>query len=990
MRIYRGLRPLIAICFAAGSLLLAYPASALEGRAILSKDLALDYDSLWRYYVGDIIEGGYLGWLRPGTNQLSATVRLTSPLPTGTYNVFVKVAVYDAPFGSMAVSLGSATGSMSTTNGDWNGYWAGPVNLITPSTADSITVRVTKTADSSGTQRIVLGGLYVTTNLNENFVAGQTDRVVERLSVTIPPPAAIPFTENLVPNSSFEVGLGHGWGFQASGYDRDPTFADFVSNQHAYHGNQSFGFGVPGILVSRAIPLRRSGRYSLSFWAKAASNTPFFAEVMSAWGPPTGQVGNGSRNLFNASTTWQRYSITTNLYIQPGAEHHIRFDVRTTNVWIDAVQLQEELPIDYRPAKAFEIGITTRMPGNLYDTGDRLELQVHGIGYYEALTNRQVSLNIYNVFGRSVYSADLAFTAPVSTRSTQLVTLPNIGTGAFRAVVEDRGLGGAAEELSFSVVPKAPLTPPTTGAKLGIHPNLSTFQLDLNRKMGFSDLRVLSPAATFRWTQVEPSEGQFVWFDKELDRASTRGYRILGNIGGGNSSLPWPRWADNGGLPNLTKWFNYVEQVVTHYKGRVHYWEVWNEPLYTFSKDFYVELLRGTSNIIRRIDPNAKIVGMGGVYSKDWVKDVLTLLGPDYKQYLDVVSTHLYPPKTDPSGGDTEDRARLFKTEVADPFAVEVWNTETGVWDEGFYRGPNSGFALIGESLWPFRDSERFQRGSHYEATRLLANLVHCLGNGLNTYYYYDSRFYARPDYRATHCTLLEFDDSIRPKGIAYSIASSQLGGFSGLGNISPDTNSIFYLFSKNSDSCAVAWTRKFSPREIQMETSGLSVLDMMGNSVNLQPSRIRLGWLPQYIVAKGINSSDLRSRIISGNFTAATDTSVPFVGIDQIAVVPGPTAQIQARWMATDETDMPSAENPLALVYSFGFEGPSLPLQWSAWSPDIRTSRSFQQPGQYTLRVKTRDSSGNVSQEASRTFFVRNEEIMSARPIPPRNIGAK
>ena len=62
----------------------------------------------------------------------------------------------------------------------------------------------------------------------------------------------------------------------------------------------------------------------------------------------------------------------------------------------------------------------------------------------------------------------------------------------------------------------------------------------------------------------------------------------LGTIG---TNTMWPAWADAGGLPDLTKWQNFVGQLVAHYGTEVPYWEIWNEPQADFTPDFYAQML---------------------------------------------------------------------------------------------------------------------------------------------------------------------------------------------------------------------------------------------------------------------------------------------------------------------------------------------------------------------------------------------------------------
>ena len=57
----------------------------------------------------------------------------------------------------------------------------------------------------------------------------------------------------------------------------------------------------------------------------------------------------------------------------------------------------------------------------------------------------------------------------------------------------------------------------------------------------------------------------------------------------------------------------WVEALVTRYKGRVHEWEIWNEPDHPMQKiepETTAELNIRTADIIKRIQPNAKIAGL--------------------------------------------------------------------------------------------------------------------------------------------------------------------------------------------------------------------------------------------------------------------------------------------------------------------------------------------------------------------------------------------
>jgi hypothetical protein len=80
------------------------------------------------------------------------------------------------------------------------------------------------------------------------------------------------------------------------------------------------------------------------------------------------------------------------------------------------------------------------------------------------------------------------------------------------------------------------------------------------------------------WGALELEEGKWSW--KALDEQMS--YMADHQMDFGGIFIGSPRWDKSGhaGLPvhNLPGWSKYVTEVVKHVKGKVKYWEVWNEP----------------------------------------------------------------------------------------------------------------------------------------------------------------------------------------------------------------------------------------------------------------------------------------------------------------------------------------------------------------------------------------------------------------------------
>lgn len=203
------------------------------------------------------------------------------------------------------------------------------------------------------------------------------------------------------------------------------------------------------------------------------------------------------------------------------------------------------------------------------------------------------------------------------------------------------------------------------------------------------------------WDLVQPvKDGRFQWlfFDRVVRWAADRGMWILAGLGG------TPAWAVDparmtadgnkyraSAYPpaDLTKWDNYVNQVVARYSSKIQYWGIWNEPD-SFSEpanvcfwrgsqtEFFDSIVSRTVNILRNV-PGANIcapdVAKADVTS--WINMLLSRFGAN----VHAITIHDY--KGSGTGTDVIDRARTAKG-VVDSYnashanKVELWITETG------------------------------------------------------------------------------------------------------------------------------------------------------------------------------------------------------------------------------------------------------------------------------------------------------------------------
>ena len=203
------------------------------------------------------------------------------------------------------------------------------------------------------------------------------------------------------------------------------------------------------------------------------------------------------------------------------------------------------------------------------------------------------------------------------------------------------------------------LRDPATGGKY----------VDLIAQTGTGWVRI--PAT---WPQLEPAEGQYNWtqLDSEVNALRAHNLNILLNL---RSTPCWalagqipcygqatPQHAMGSELPDRAKWQKFLSDLVAHYRGRIAYYEIWNETNNPVWLDvagaapdsqqqiegYRDNILIPAAQAIHAADPSARVVGPAYTPSMAKTAEELgqaysVLLGGGGAQALDVVSIHIYP-----------------------------------------------------------------------------------------------------------------------------------------------------------------------------------------------------------------------------------------------------------------------------------------------------------------------------------------------------------
>jgi len=163
----------------------------------------------------------------------------------------------------------------------------------------------------------------------------------------------------------------------------------------------------------------------------------------------------------------------------------------------------------------------------------------------------------------------------------------------------------------------------------------------LMKEAGISWLRM-----DFLWEEIEPRQGEFDFskYDEIVDLVTKNNLNILGLL---NYSAPWAAACGEWNCPpkDNSLFVNYAAKVIEHYKDKIKYWEVWNEPdstVYWANQDglkTYCSLLKDVYIAAKEIDPDCKILN-GGI--ANGLANVNKLYENGAKGYFDILNLHYF------------------------------------------------------------------------------------------------------------------------------------------------------------------------------------------------------------------------------------------------------------------------------------------------------------------------------------------------------------
>ena len=665
-----------------------------------------------------------------------------------------------------------------------------------------------------------------------------------------PPPDPEPAPGNVLHNSGFELGF-EGWYHHAA--------AEVVAGQ----GHSGGG------------ALRLTGRQGLtSTWYKLARGRPY---RVSAW--CRFETGKGHVRLGPCRYVWPTggVSILKSIPVGAGEWKKIGFDFTVPDalrasepffylrIWNiprestgpllvdDVVLCPAETDPAYTPRSAIELSVRSRAPKGVYLPGEDVQLDVRIWSPEGRPLPDGVQIALFDETNTE------ARCEPVALDGTQTGTcvIRDLPTGYWR--VETRtGLPAADCAEGETFVVKTPLTPEIHDAvfSLGSHMSNDDAALRAAHRLGVRWDRFHDIMGTpTKWVSLEPTKGE--WRTEEPRQVTMRrssGTQMLGLIDRCPGWVQGIEGKDRRGRTrhfhamtlrqeDIPAWRAYVHRTVTQFRNDIRAWEITNEPQHSARKKLpagtpgqqYAMIAKAAAEEIRRADPMAKIIGVGGTNTHH--KDFLNSLGEaGVFSLVDTISIHSYGTGAAPCGQSPASYMRCVESvrELVRSYTgkeVEIWDTESGIPIDSASRKFRT---LPGQEAYS---------GAILFAKMLVARRA----AGIRKWFLFHAK--VQPDCCARGCGhYFELNNTVTPAGLTLAVAFHflQTADFDRLEE-KGDAGLVRVHFRRPEDRMTVVWSNQ-GDQSVPLP-KGASAFSVWGRPVEPAPNGLMVNRDPVYIV---------------------------------------------------------------------------------------------------------------------------------------------
>lgn len=535
-------------------------------------------------------------------------------------------------------------------------------------------------------------------------------------------------------------------------------------------------------------------------------------------------------------------------------------------VWLDGLQLEGgDVVADFSPRDSVEAGLSTAAEGNIFPDPRqvRLALEARNPGDRPA----RVELTLRDWQGREAFRR--AYEVPAGASAWRETVDPALTAhGLYRARLSIDGIE-QPRDLRLAAIPRYASDDSLVGVN---HAYPWPHLLRACVAAGILWVRDWS----VKWQDVQPTEGapfDFTETDLQIDRPVAAGQRVLALLpfpsANWSSSAP-PEVAAGGGYPGVrerqawaprddAEFARWVSATVEHYRGRVSWYQVFNEPIYTdyslprehgYTGRDYGRLVGLFAEAARAADPECRVlagIGSWPSYAEPIFRDMFDAGG---LEAADAIDLHVYPGLTPPE--TLEKGLKLIRSTMEERGTVKpLWLTEHGYYaDDDFERLPirDAGF----NAPVP---SERVQ------AEYAIRFDVMLLAHGCERIFYHagtcpglneDNTEGVFFEYggapRAIYCAVAAFTDLFHP-------------GVEPLGEWDVGRAAKAYLFRQGDELILALWSRaREGTLVVEVTDARIAARDLMGNPIEGRP--LQVGSAPTFLRARGLTPEQLRAAV--------------------------------------------------------------------------------------------------------------------------------
>ena len=697
---------------------------------------------------------------------------------------------------------------------------------------------------------------------------------------------------NLVPNGSFECGPS-GWGSQTANYitwatPMDRLFGEVVEGG-AFHGKRCLKIAInpqnqPVVNFDCYQPLRVPVKAPLAGNVGYIQLEPGQPYVLSAYlradqdGTPVrlgvqqfGEWVNSTK--VQVGREWKRYTFKFKPkrelgYVLVGPDL-LESDRTSCTLWIDAVQLAKgQEPRDFAARSSSEASIATPRPGNIYFDGEKPQVIVTAANGGKAEATVRVELTVTDFWDKPSGGREVKLTVPAGGAEQQAVDsgLAKRGFYKVRAVVDGIEL---PEGLRIAIIPKYQRKDSMFG---------------INHAYGWPALAEAGVNAgilwardwSMAWQNVEPQKGRFDFkeTDYQVDRAIKLGQPVLGLLpfpsSDWSSTSPATAPATRPSQVNLEhqaqaprdieEFKNYVARCVEHCRGRIQWWQVFNEPLYThyslprdkgYRPADYVKLAQAFYESAKSADKDCKVLAGPGEWITSFPSDLQGMFEAGLLKCCDAVDLHIYPGYQRPEYLEAD---LVNIGQMMDRYGGRkpLWLTE-----HGYYADDDLNVIPPDRSRFPeVLANERIQAEFSIRFNLIL------LANGVQKIFYHAGT--AEPLNR-DQIQGIFFRYGGQPRKI-YPALAAMASLFSPqvrfIKDISPALRRQRALMFQDGNRLILAAWQPFQGKSSRLKVTGagIELRDLMGNPI--PGGQSNLSTSPIFVLAEGLSAADLEKAV--------------------------------------------------------------------------------------------------------------------------------